>query len=609
MSKPDTQSDNRPRTPFVVDEMLVHVEYSDASLSAADIARTVQTRLKADKKDDNPGQLRAAIAQSKAADRVRHALDALAERSVSGQVASEPLTARRYGTELPKNTADMTFFRHDEARGGLPYGATLRLKLDTDASDTDTILELYRLATEASDDADDIRVTAMTPNWLHTSAPVHIIWGGPGTLPVPANPGDLSDTSVTDDDAPFSFHQSNPLRGKNIEPGSALETLNDALDARGESGTQPVKVYVLDTAPSADALKGAFDTWSDSNPLLASLLGGDGTLPAGNFTVTYYDDFAPDDAGRMDALADPASGYTLIDHEYEMTDHGLFVAGIIHSIAPNVQIELVQVLNQYGIGTVDTIERGLDYIAAQPDSGQTVVINASLLLAAPSIQWLLEITREKSSHPVLERVPSLQAVSNIIRNLWGDDDPATQAQHFASTHYGNIQSRIAHLTATQKQMVAAAGNDGTNGQHPPARYPAAFDTVHGVGSIATNGQMAPYSNMADRPVTDGLVTTGGMPDASQPDYADATDGLLGLYIGAFPRKQPDGSIVTDPSVTNDSGFARWAGTSFAAPIVSGLLALLCAQGNSLDDAAQILIDAQKAASEATQGEVVLLEQG
>jgi subtilisin family serine protease len=121
-------------------------------------------------------------------------------------------------------------------------------------------------------------------------------------------------------------------------------------------------------------------------------------------------------------------------------------------------------------------------------------------------------------------------------------------------------------------MVAAAGNDAQRNRHrnyhgrPSARYPAAFDTVIGVGALPRGASgsgiaAASYSNLADRPQKTGFATLGGEDGVE--------NGVLGLYIGPFPDGRP-----------NDTKWAWWAGTSFATPIVTGLVAGLLGNGLS-----------------------------
>jgi subtilisin family serine protease len=123
-------------------------------------------------------------------------------------------------------------------------------------------------------------------------------------------------------------------------------------------------------------------------------------------------------------------------------------------------------------------------------------------------------------------------------------------------------------------IVAAAGNDAPNpNNRPEARYPASFIDVLGVGALPNGAtpasgryQAATYSNLSDRPPKTGYVTLGGEPGSGK--------GILGVYISEFPIL-PIGSTLTPDDITyrrKGTGWAWWAGTSFAAPVVSGILA-------------------------------------
>ncbi len=69
--------------------------------------------------------------------------------------------------------------------------------------------------------------------------------------------------------------------------------------------------------------------------------------------------------------------------------------------------------------------------------------------------------------------------------------------------------------------------------------------------------------------------------------ANPDHGVLGIYTAEFPSSRA-GSMGLSRPQPNSTGWARWAGTSFATPIVSGVLAALCGQGKTLEDARQIL---------------------
>ncbi|ADB33231.1 peptidase S8 and S53 subtilisin kexin sedolisin [Kribbella flavida DSM 17836] len=98
-------------------------------------------------------------------------------------------------------------------------------------------------------------------------------------------------------------------------------------------------------------------------------------------------------------------------------------------------------------------------------------------------------------------------------------------------------------------LVAAAGNDGSSIPF----WPAAFGWAVGVGSLDRNGDVSSFSNHG----------------------VSADVFALGRnHVNAFPdgsytcREAPD---TGDPRVFG-TGLARWSGTSFAAPLVTGLIA-------------------------------------
>lgn len=98
-------------------------------------------------------------------------------------------------------------------------------------------------------------------------------------------------------------------------------------------------------------------------------------------------------------------------------------------------------------------------------------------------------------------------------------------------------------------LVAAAGNDAWAAPF----WPAAFDWCVGVGSLDRDGRVSDFSNFG----------------VSADVYA-----LGRNHVNAFP----DGTFVCHESPDKgdvrvfSTGMARWSGTSFAAPIVAGLIA-------------------------------------
>lgn len=359
------------------------------------------------------------------------------------------------------------------------------------------------------------RLTAASPNWAAGAAQTHIIRGGPGARPVHPNGMSRADATGTTGDYRMTLPQE----------------IQNNLDAQRGEADEPVTVAILDTATPLATFEQAFGKpWFPSHPLLSSLLGPNG-LPnsGGPLNITYAQQigivFPTDNQGHL---------YAIRNQEYNMADHGLFSAGIIHSLAPAATLHLIEVLNEYGVGTLLSLAQGLNWLERQRDI-KHLVINCSLTLTVP----LPGHSREDLPWDTLE------IDCELIRRMGLAAQKICDA--FAAKYGDNVR------------VVAAAGNDATGRSRPQARFPASLLGVVGVGALDRAFKPTNYSNLSDTPLRMGIATFGGVEKNGQ---ADATDGMLGVYLNNFPDNSPS------------SGWARWAGTSFAAPIISGVIALL-----------------------------------
>ena len=109
-----------------------------------------------------------------------------------------------------------------------------------------------------------------------------------------------------------------------------------------------------------------------------------------------------------------------------------------------------------------------------------------------------------------------------------------------------------HRTRLRKRdcvLVAAAGNDSWSAPF----WPAAFDWAVGVGSLDRDGRVSDFSNFG----------------VSADVYA-----LGRNLVNAFPDGTFECHETPDKGDTRvfSTGLARWSGTSFAAPVVAGLIA-------------------------------------
>ena len=111
-------------------------------------------------------------------------------------------------------------------------------------------------------------------------------------------------------------------------------------------------------------------------------------------------------------------------------------------------------------------------------------------------------------------------------------------------------------------LVAAAGNDSWSAPF----WPAAFDWCVGVGSLDRDGRVSDYSNFG----------------VSADVYALGRNHVNAFPDGTFEcHESPDKGDIRVFS----TGMARWSGTSFAAPVVAGLIAREISEtGSSAQDA-------------------------
>jgi len=397
-------------------------------------------------------------------------------------------------------------------------------------------------------DTDGFDLRAASPNW-YASSSKDIGAGGPGGWP-------LGVTPITNPSAPqpWDFDFSPTLQPPQI-------------------GGIDVEIAILDTAPSLANLLSAYTTWVGNtqtapsqplNPLLKSLL-ADPTNGSFNVADRYGPGAAVGPAGALDVVYMPGSISNVLNNfPFPIPSHGLFIAGITRLIAPKAKLRLIQTLNDEGGATLASITQGL---AEANHAGRTapLVINCSFALEIPR-------PGDLSIPPDMVGVPQseIDSLTQLLQNTFA------------------LISQLPNV-----KIVAAAGNTGSGGLNPLARFPAAFTATTGIAALkqddknpATPPELTPYSDQADDQPTEGFAAFGGEVTTSTPPIADAVKGMLGVFIERWPVPSgTTGSFSTDP---NTSGWARWAGTSFAAPIVSAIVANLLSEGRTPPEALDIL---------------------
>ncbi len=352
-----------------------------------------------------------------------------------------------------------------------------------------------------------VSISSAMPNWILScsSAGGGSPHPGPGTI---ADPADAGTWNITVPDAA-------------------------AWPANGTAPEKPVVVAVLDTSPGRDALEHAA-THYGKNELLQGL--------ARPGVIRDWDAFTPPQGmPPLKARVTP--------------DHGLFVSGIVHSIAPHAQIHLLHIFNEQGAGRTDLLLDALDYCLSLAHQGHRVVVNMSLYLMIPPedelwTYWFGPVSHRLTGNPV-QLAELLDALDEALEH------------------------RINLLLDAGVLLVAAAGNDAFfYKRHTDPRLPAAYDNVLCVVATDCNGKIANYANHANVPSTANAVATYGGQGVLRGDIAvvppgDPRDGVVGVYTHhSFD--------TLDGPQPNNSGWAYWSGSSFATPMVSGMAANLLA---------------------------------
>lgn len=337
----------------------------------------------------------------------------------------------------------------------------------------------------------------------------------------------------------------------------------------GNKTGQGVTVFVLDSMPlipdgatgqTSNVISGAANGANTSNALLNTISNEMDRIISP--FVDFYHTTLPD------ALLESAEDRLVTGRDingkrygFPMPDHGLFVTGIIQSLAPNTNVEYIRVLNDFGVGDSGTLVGTLEWIQQRMSPGgdlhnQPVVINMSLVMT-PSDE-------------------------DLFMNWFGDSCNCSPDQHVQMMNdvkllRSPLHMAIQALAASGAVLVASAGNDSNSIDMPGRvgpRYPAAFPEVLSVGAVDRRGEMAPYSNYPQlSPQHNGIATYGGGVPTKADIARDEVDAFIGLYSApTYPALEAKNPPLPDYPAPNEHVWAYWSGTSFATPIISAVAA-------------------------------------
>lgn len=281
-----------------------------------------------------------------------------------------------------------------------------------------------------------------------------------------------------------------------------------------------------------------------------------------------------------------------------VAEHGYFIAGLVRMIAPNTNLNLVRVLNQDGVGDmlslVVVIKDVLDTLK-KANKTQGAVFNFSLSLVTE-----LETAAEKQGVSLtLEEKIAFEAQLPREYHSLLNEDPMAKA----------LEMVLADANKAGVSIICAAGNESdithkdiTHKKDPhnyPAGSPASLPFTLAVGSSNSDGDRSCFSNRDESkrdgdgvhaPSGNGTKEKGGrFPTDDDPftdceyPYAepDKIAALSQAQKDAIKNPSKNGGYDDMNGVTSmlynnggDKTIGHWLGTSFSAPIVSGIAALV-----------------------------------
>ena len=382
---------------------------------------------------------------------------------------------------------------------------------------------------ELNNNSRHVPITLAAPVWLCGGTP-DITQGCPLTPPFPV------------EDACSNWH-------------IKLPGLGPHLQARTGNG---VTIFILYAFPERGIISRAARDAGDDNRLLRKV----------NKTATFDYSFMSG-VQNLQEMADTKGtfvGKDVYGRHYPtlLTDHGLFIAGIVRDVAPGARIECIRVLNDLCVGDLKILVGALwriynQMLSTNPDTGK----EGSLYLKPVVISLSLVIPTDKEAEQ--KQINPLAGGFNII-----------QASLFFA---------LKSLVEQGAIIVASAGNEADlrelpDRYRPPALHPAAFgssiDGIIAVGAVDADGDAASYSCY---PGPRGIATYGGeIPNVRPPDPPSSnpsltvSDALRGIYSSVeYPplSLDPPAQYYEAP---NDHAWAYWIGTSFATPIISAVTA-------------------------------------
>lgn len=343
-----------------------------------------------------------------------------------------------------------------------------------------------------------------------------------------------------------------------------------------------VTVFVLDTLPHPDQILASAKRAGGSNMLLQDMV-----------EKTEQVKFCYQPLSEILDVPNPEQPVTGKDIfgnlvGFPMADHGLFIAGIIHNLAPSAKIECIRVLNDFGVGDTNALIGALKYILQRISKNpvtnqpgdlyqQPVVINLSLVVMPPENDHSVDVPADiaKSTRDILFEL--MQELANngavLVASAGNDSDPRDTDMNPSKIRY--MPRYPAYFAYTDPALAAIIPVGAVNQSGEPASY----SNQPGPNGIATYGGELPSIPQSSSSNT-GVIT--------QTDTTEPLDALCSVYSASmYPAlskgNQYPAHEYPEYPAPNNSAWAYWSGTSFATPIITALAARIMEDQLSKDD--------------------------
>jgi hypothetical protein len=372
-------------------------------------------------------------------------------------------------------------------------------------------------------------------------------------------------------------------------PGSDPLPAEDAADlfwnqwAFQQIGAGPFLTHTLESTPStvagAAVRVGVFDTSPFTEPFEVQEA-GEGEFIQSSNQPDWWTQNGEEASLELTTFFSKLRELTPTDPAAapDLSNHGLFVAGLIHAIAPKSDIHLYRVLDEHGCGHVFTVSEAILHFAQEIEADAAslhgAVINLSLGVHKP--RTVIQDNGLSSAADVEQTETAPVDEGDTDGELLG---------LLAQDQIASLRTAIVFATEQQIVIVAAAGNDSylasQEGLVLSPHYPAQYPSVIGVSASNAMRQRSCFSNWGDIAAPGGDGGPSSILAEQDPELLDEYPELEGLDCAPLTStcfgdcSQALISLAYQQEAAGqENGYTYWQGTSFSAPLVSGAAALL-----------------------------------